>query len=307
MSYQRVLGKLSAGHVLLLDGGTGTELERRGITMDPKAWCGPTTIDNVDTLVEVHKDYIAAGADIITANTYGCSPMMLEYAGYGEQFENITRTAIDAAKRARTESGRPDVLIAGSLSHMIPRAQGQLLSDKSPTPRFSDMLESFSRLANFIREAGCDILLVEMMYHPDRMAPAFKAASQAGLPLWIGMAARRGEDGRVLSFAKHDDIPFETIAEMIRGYDFDVAGIMHSPSDVVGDALEIVRSVFVGPLMAYPDSGYFTMPQWNFIDIIAPSDFAVYAQAWKSAGVQIIGGCCGLGPEHISAISPLKN
>ncbi len=307
MSYADLAAKLQRGETIILDGGTGTELERRGVEMDPHAWCGPATAANTHVLEEIHGDYIAAGADVITANTYACSPMMLAHAGLGDQFEPITRTAVSAAQTARAQSGRDDVVIAGSLSHMVPRPPGELLSDYAPTPPQEDMAAAFDSLARLIADAGCDVILAEMMYHPDRMRPALDAAAACGLPVWVGIAAKRSDDGRILSFAKHADIPLEDVVALLAGYDIAAAGIMHTPSDAVGDALGILRTVHRGPLMAYPDSGYFKMPRWQFEDVIAPADFAGFAHRWRQAGVQMIGGCCGLGPEHIAAIAALKS
>ena len=84
--------------------------------------------------------------------------------------------------------------------------------------------------------------------------------------------------------------------------DVQAAGLMHSPSDVVGDALAILRGRFSGPLMAYPDSGYFRMPHWQFEDIIEPDVLVDFAKTWVDDGVQILGGCCGLSPKHIAAM-----
>ena len=92
--------------------------------MVPGAWCGPVSLKNADVLEKVHLDYIEAGADIITANTYASSRIMLREAGYENQFEEINRVAIETALRARDKSGQKNILVAGSLSHMIPIPEG---------------------------------------------------------------------------------------------------------------------------------------------------------------------------------------
>ena len=76
---------------------------------------------------------------------------------------------------------------------------------------------------------------------------------------------------------------------------------MHSGADLVTEALTSVRRHFDGPLMAYPDSGYFEMPDWRFVDIISPDRFETFCRDWISGGVQIIGSCCGLTVEHVKA------
>jgi homocysteine S-methyltransferase len=307
MSYAEIERRLKSGGIVILDGGTGTELERRGVPMDPEAWCGPATLKHTDVLESIHRDYIAAGADIITANTFASSRLMLVQAGLADRFEDINRTAVRAALRAREASGHQGVAVAGSLSHMVPVVGSTARSDLARTPLEAEMTDAFGGLAELLRDEGCDLILLEMMYHPDLMVPAFKAATDTGLPVWAGFSARRGEDGQVLGFASDKDIPFEEAVPVLVDFDVAAAGVMHTPSDVVGDAIAILRDIFDGPLIAYPDSGYFKMPQWQFQNVIAPDEFLTFARQWVANGVQVVGGCCGLSPEHISAIAPLKD
>lgn len=306
MGYGAIRERLQAGDIVLLDGGTGTELQRRGVQMDPGAWCGPASLESGDILERVHRDYIAAGADVITANTYASSRLMLEPAGYGERFEEINRAAVDAAHRARQASGRSDVLVAGSLSHMAPFVAGSAQPDAARSPSASAMRDAYTELAAFLRDSGCDLILLEMMYYPERIGPAFEAALATGLPVWAGFSARRAEDGRLLSYAPERDIPFEELVAVLDDYDVAAAGVMHTPSHLVADGLAILRSHYDGPLLAYPDSGFFRMPEWQFEEVIPPGEFLGHASDWVADGVQIVGGCCGLSPEHIDALRPLR-
>ena len=81
----------------------------------------------------------------------------------------------------------------------------------------------------------------------------------------------------------------------------DVAGVMHTPAPLISAALREVHGRHRGPLMAYPDSGYFEMPDWKFIDVIGLPEFEAYCLQWLDEGVQLLGGCCGLSPAHIAA------
>lgn len=297
---------LRPGEVRILDGGVGTELQRRGVHMAAQAWCGPAAIENIDTLMEVHADYIAAGADIITANTYATSRPLLAQDGLSDRFEEINRASIGAAHRARAQSGRDDVLVAGSLSHRGPIEAG---TDRPATDSArvrDEIAEGMAELAGLLREEGCDLILLEMMYDPALVPLAFEAATGTGLPVWAGFSARRGADGRVLGFDPRHDTPLAEIAAAVRDWPVAAAGIMHTPSDLVGDALDVVRGLFDGPLTAYPDSGYFKSPNWQFEDVIRPEALHEFAAGWVAQGVQAVGGCCGLSPEHIAALPPLK-
>ncbi len=306
MAYSEIERRLKAGGIVILDGGTGTELERRGVPMDAEAWCGAATLDHLDVLQGIHRDYIAAGADIITANTYASSRLMLKAAGLADQFERINRAAVETAHRAREASGRQGIAVAGSLSHMFPMVGGSAQVDLARVPSEQAMADAFGELAELLRDAGCDLIVLEMMYHPDRMASAFGAAKTTGLPVWAGFSARRGADEQVLSFAPDRDIAFKDTVGVLTGFDVAAAGVMHTPANVVGDAIAILRGAFDGPLTAYPDSGYFKMPQWQFEDVIPPDELLRFATDWVGSGVLVVGGCCGLSPEHIKAVASLK-
>lgn len=297
---------LDGDTVLLLDGGIGTELERRGVPMSAQAWCGAAAADNVDTLAAIHRDYLDAGADIVTANTYAGARHLLELDGFGDRFEEINRAALRAARQAIEDCGRPDALIAGSLSHRGPIIAGTARPQPLDGPGLRAMADALKELAGLLVREGCDVILLEMMYDPERMPLAFDAAAKTGLPVWAGFSARRGPDGRVLGFGPDSDVPLEEIVAILGEYDVAAAGVMHTPSDLVSDALRIVRGAFEGPLLAYPDSGYFKSPSWQFEDVIAPEELRRFAEGWIADGVRVVGGCCGLSPEHIAALRPLR-
>lgn len=298
---------LRKGEVRLLDGATGTELERLGVPMTSNAWSARAAVDHTATLEAIHRDYIEAGADIITANTYATSRALLERDRLGDRFEEINRAAVHAAQRARERSNRPDVMVAGSLSHRGPISEGSARPDSDSAISLDEMADSVREQALLLRDEGCDLLLLEMMYDPARMPLVFEAAANTGLPVWAGFSARRGKDGQLLGFAPGKDIPFAQIVSILHDWQVDAAGIMHTPANLVADALNILRATFNGPLMAYPDSGYFKSPHWQFEDVIEPFELRRYAEGWIEQGAQVIGGCCGLSAEHIAALAPLKH
>lgn len=313
MAYADILKRMTEGGVVLIDGGTGTELEKRGADMNDDAWCGPANISHREMLEQVHLDYIRAGAEIITTNTYATSRLMLEPAGFGDRIEEIYRSACEAALQARERASREhshshsDVLVAGSLSHMVPKTSA---GSESPDPysglgraKFCAALDEAARL---LKEGGCDLILLEMMYHPQRFECVLEAALATGLPVWAGFSARWGENDEVLTFFREDDIPLEELTALLPRKGIDAAGIMHSNVNITGPALDILRRSFEGPLYAYPDSGFFRMPNWQFEDIISPPDLTAYAIDWIADGASAVGGCCGLSVEHIEALSTLK-
>ena len=93
-----------------------------------------------------------------------------------------------------------------------------------------------------------------------------------------------------------------TAIEALLAEPVDVVGIMHSDTSVCAPSLEILRKLWSGPLAAYPHSGHWENPYWNFDSVIGPEHFAEEAQGWIERGAQVIGGCCGIGPEHIALL-----
>jgi len=276
--------------------------------MDPAAWCGPATLHNDKLLSEIHADYIAAGAEVITANTFASSRLMLSPAGYGNQVEEINRRAVEAALRARDRApGGAQVVVAGSLSHMVPVAEGTAVVDPENLPDDAEIAAAFDELARILASNGCELIILEMMYHPGRIQFALDAALATGLPIWFGLSARRGRDDRVVSFHRFEDLPLDQVAGLIPRQGIDAAGVMHSGAELIADALRSVRRHFDGPLMAYPDSGYFEMPDWRFVDVITPARFEIFCRDWIKSGVQILGGCCGLTVEHVRAAARARD
>ena len=111
------------------------------------------------------------------------------------------------------------------------------------------------------------------------------------------------EDFRIATLSVFDDaaLEFEDLVIALSGYTAMMMNIMHTPITDVEEALAIVKRHWKGPIGIYPESGFFKMPNWQFIDVIEAEDFARYSQQWIHDGARLIGGCCGLGPEHIAA------
>ena len=295
MSYESIQKQLDAKELVILDGGIGTELERRGVPMDHAAWSAVASLEQSDVLEQIHVDYVRAGARVVTANTFSSSRPMLEAAGYGDRFDEVNRVAIEIAQRARDIAGVEGIAVAGSLSHWTEGYPGM------PEASAQQLRDTFGEMTATMKACGVDLILLEMMYLPERIEIAAAAAVETRLPVWMGFSALRGKDGRVLTYAPHD-LPLEEIVGLADRPGIVAAGLMHTPSDLIADGLEVVSSRFSGPVYAYPDSGYFKMPNWQFENIELDT-LARFAKGWAESGVAAIGGCCGLTPDHVSAVS----
>jgi homocysteine S-methyltransferase len=156
--------------------------------------------------------------------------------------------------------------------------------------------------AQSMADAGVDLIMMEMMRDADYSLWATEAAVATGLPVWAGIATEPRDDGKLTGFARPDWL-LEDIVRALAATGADVISIMHTLPNHVGSALEVVRKAWKGPLGAYPESGFFKMPDWQFVDIIEPSALVTYARDWQKAGATIFGGCCGTNPQHIKALS----
>ena len=294
--------KLDRGDILIIDGAMGTELERRGAEMHKLTWAGAALIKHPEIIVDAHPDYIHAGAEVIITNTFGASPHMLNAMGYGDRAAELISGAVDLAKRARDKTGR-DVAIAGSISTM---AAGGDLADPGNRHSDEEIEDSMNLMARALADGGCDMIALEMMQDTIRAATALEAAKGTGLPVWLGLTCARSKDGSELVAFDYPDIRFDDVVDALIPIGPDVVSVMHSDVDVTSVALERVKRDWSGPLGTYPEAGYFEMPHWNFVDIIEPSDLVERAKQWVSQDVTILGGCCGLGPDHIRALDAAR-
>jgi homocysteine S-methyltransferase len=289
--------RLRDGPLLLLDGAMGTELERRGVPMHRVAWSAAALDTHPEVVRQVHEDNIAAGAEVITTNSFGASRHVLEPAGLGGRVAELNRRAVSLAKEARDRaaSGRA-VWVAGSISSFIAEA------DLKYRPTIEAARASYAEQAQLLAEAGADLLLLEMMRDIEYSRLAAECAVATGLPVWIGFTCKRDEEGAVVLRGRDMEIPLADAIEPVSAPGAALLAIMHSDLDVVADALDIVRERWPGPLGAYPHSGDFVMPNWLFDEVVEPEPFAEAAAGWADR-VRVLGGCCGIGPEHIRTLA----
>lgn len=294
--------KLKNGEIVLLDGAIGTELQRRGAPMNRAAWCATATDSHPDLLRQIHADYIRVGVDVITANTFANLRHLLAPVGLGDAVPELTTRAVEIAREARERyAGDRSVAVMGSLSTMLPVAPGTDDFDPALSPDLPTARESYRETADLLAEAGVDMIALEMMGEIEHASCAVEAALATGLPVWVGFSCRVDEAGRVLGY-REEGVAFDEMVDHIMPLGPAVAGVMHTSINDTPPALQVLSKHWSGPVAAYPESGYFKMPDWQFVDIIDPQDFAEHLCRWAAAGVQIVGGCCGIGPRHIEVL-----
>ncbi len=283
--------RLDGGEVIVLDGAMGTELEKRGVPMDDAAWSAAAVVTHADTVREVHEDYIRAGADLIITNTFPAARHVLEPAGMGEQFRELNIRAVTLAKEARENAAERAVFIAGSISTFTARY------DYGYEPRAETARANYREQAEVLAESGVDVIALEMMRDVEQTTYAMEAAVAMGLPVWVGFSCKTTDEGTVVLWDGEHTL-VEAL-EKLHPLGASLVSIMHTLTEDTPAALREVSKCWSGPVGAYPHSGEFIMPNWQFLDVLTPADFATQALGWLEMGVQLIGGCCGIGPEHI--------
>jgi len=284
-----------AGAAVVLDGGMGTELEKSGVPMDGKVWSGRAVLSHPDAVRQTHEDFINAGAEVIIANTFAAARHMLEPGGLGDHVKEINLNAVRLAQQARDRVAREPVAIAGSICEWAP-------TDDSKWHKPAAVGRSAGEQAGLLAEAGVDLIALEMCQQSEFSIAAIEAALETGLPIWIGVSAQTHRGSQSMSVFDYEELDFEQLVKELAGYPAMMLNIMHTSVPDVDKAIEIVRRYWPGAIGVYPESGYFTMPNWQFVDVIEPEELAKSALTWIDDGTRMVGGCCGLGPAHIAAL-----
>ena len=303
-----ILGRLADGELVIIDGGTGTQLQAEGVPMDDLAWCARANLEQPDVVQRVHEAYIRAGAEVIIANTFAASRAALAPAGLGSRVAEANRNAVGAALRAREAAATRPVAVAGSMSSFCPvamdaeAASSALSGHASADPRFPSLAD-FREQAELLAEAGVNLIALEMIDARGYGRAALQAAAETGLPVWLGISPVRLDDGTLGTFPELGDrASFEDLLIALVDPAPDAVTVMHAKPEAVLAAIEIIRRRFAGPIGAYAETGDWTPPNWVF-DGLTPAEYLQQATAWADRGAQLIGGCCGTGPEHIRVLA----
>lgn len=308
--------RLGEGPPILLDGGNGTEIERLGATMHPRAWGALAALDAPEILAAVHRAFLVAGAELIIANTYPCNYHIMAAAGLEERFDAANRAALRLALEARREAHGVDperpIWVAGSMSTTtFTRGIDPAVA---PSPTAQD--GGYRAQAAIIAESGVDLIVLEMMRDIEQTRLCLEAALETGLPVWVGFSVEEGRGGSVVLHGTElplavalSEVLDETTTASVQA-----VGIMHSELELTPTALDLLAASWGGPTFAYPHHGVFEMPHWRFDNTLTPHQFADTVAAWVRGATDgavrsdarpaaAVGGCCGIRPAHITALS----
>ena len=293
---------LQRGESVLMDGALGTELERHDLPIEGEGWSAYAVRDYPGVISDIHRQYIDTGARIHIVNSFALARHVLEPLGLGNEFETLNRQAVALFEHAVELAGadRDTLWAAGSLSTFAAN------SDRSLLPRGDTLVANYRDQAGILLDAGVDLFALEMLFDVDVTLAMLRAIAGFDLPAIVGFTCEwGGGDSREVITHSGVGQPRALLTDVLARVFEDadnsnlIFSIMHSDADVTDAALEILRRYWQGPVAIYPNSGQFVDLHLQFDSVCSDDDFAAAAQGWLRAGVQIIGGCCGIGPSHI--------
>ncbi len=276
--------------VLVCDGAMGTMLYAKGIYINR---CFDELNLSQATLVEeVHRSYLAAGAQIIETNTFGANRSKLLPHGLETKIAEINAAGAAIARRAVAESGK-EAFVAGAVGPV----GGLLHLTGSLTP--DEMFDLFREQMQGLVDGGVDCILIETISHIEEMRQAIRAArSLCDLPI-VGQMTFT-EDGTTLFGDRPEDVARALLAE---GADVVGANCSIGPKPML-EVLERLATAGEFPISAQPNAGSPQRVDGRYIYFCSPEYMASYARRFiLGAGVRLVGGCCGTTPDHIRALA----
>lgn len=293
---QRLL-MLSEAVPLWLDGPTGTQLEANGFRSQPQLWTALASIDAPELLASVHRRYLQAGADCVTANTFRTTAFAAQLAGVDmARMQACCRQAVRIARQVCREF--PSRFVLGSMAPLADCYQ----PDRVPTDGM--LAREHARNVDWLLEAGCDGLLLETQGVTREVLCAVRSARR----LWDGpilVSFLPGDRGNTLLGG--DDLPQTARACLDLGASAILLNCAHV--DVILRALQCLSALSFptgyGPILlgAYPNAAHRVEQagQWLWqADPDAARRLPTYARQLVASGARIVGACCGFGPDDLA-------
>ncbi|HYB09791.1 MAG TPA: homocysteine S-methyltransferase family protein [Alphaproteobacteria bacterium] len=304
--YNALKQRIDRGEVIILDGAVGTQLQEMGLPIYHTAWAATALHTHPATVQVMHENYVKAGVDIITTNTYASARHNLEPLGLGELTGELNRRAVLLAREARDRAGggRP-VLIAGSISNFGMTTDGEDMASLRQRSRFTEeqLRANLREQAELLVEAGADFLLAESTGTNTHRKWVSDACKATGAPFWVGFKCHREPNEAVVKTGYLSSDRFVDVLDDVMSHGGSVLSIFHTGVDDTTAALKIAFEKWPGPIGVYPDAerqDYMTVAHDHAVENrISREEFASQARQWVESGVQIIGGCCGYGLPYI--------
>jgi len=287
------INRLAQATPLILDGATGTELNRRGIDTGLPLWSANALLTDGGSgvLKQIHADYLSAGAEIITTDTFRTHRRALAPSGNADRSLELTRRAVDIARAAiGSVPATSPRFVAGSISTLEDCYRPDLV------PSDDELRDEHAERIQHLFESGVDLFLIETINTIREAKIITQFAVDTNLPVIVSFVC--GRDGRILSGESLADAARELLPLGVS-----VLGVNCGPTPHLANPLGELQSACPSdfPLIAYGNIGYADDDVgWVNTDAEDPAAYAAHASHWP---VKIVGGCCGTTPAHIHEIA----
>ncbi len=296
--------RLTDKEILLLDGGIGRELRFRGVELPETIWAAGSLLSDPDVVRQVHLDYIRAGADIITTNTYGVIRSDLAREQLEDRFAELNILACRLALKAREKADRK-VLIAGSL----PPLRGSYRPDL--VGQVEEILPLYTEQAQILAPY-VDMFLCETMSCGREGYAAAKAACSTGKPVWVAWTLHEDRSGKLRSGESVQEAVHALSGLAISGYLANccaVQSITRFLSQIAGADVPWIGG-YANTFTPIPQNWTLGGKQetdglLTLDSELDPASYCRHVRDWLAAGANVVGGCCGTRPAHTAAMRDL--
>lgn len=284
--------------MLLLDGGTGRELKRVGAPFRQPEWSALALIEAPHFVAHVHESYVAAGADVITTNTYAVVPFHIGAARFAARGAELAALAGSIARQVADAAPRR-VAVAGSLPPVCGSYRPDLVDIAAARPILAVLVAALA--------PHVDHWLAETLSSLSEAELVGELTAGSGKPLWLSFTLDDTHPGAVAQLRSG-----ERVADAARlAQRLGASAILFNCSqpEVMADAVRAARAtgdlaigVYANAFPPQPEEAEANAVLLDIRADLDPAGYAAFAQAWRAAGATIVGGCCGIGPEHIAAL-----
>jgi len=302
MSYAPIHDKMKSKELVILDGAIGTEILRRNVT-----WADHQLANKPDFVRGIHEDYILAGANVLSTNSF----QLCRRALYNHFRDEAHRRQVGA----RDLDERANKLLAASV--VLAREARERIAPKHPVavaaavttlewcfrpdlaPSADQARAEYTEIFQVVKDAGADMVLLETVNSITEARVALEVAKKIGLPCWVAFVC----DQKGLLFTR------ETLADavcVLEPLGVDAILLNCAPPDDISAGMRELSPHARVPIGGYAHIGRFDPPEWMFTDEYPPQKYLQVAGSWKKMGATILGGCCGTTPDHIAALATLR-
>ena len=285
--------------VVVLDGGMGRQLERAGAPFRQPEWSALALMQAPGSVLDAHRAFIAAGAEVITSNSYALVPFHIGEERFAADAARLADLAGRLARQAADEAGRP-VRVAGSLPPLFGSYRPDLF-DATRAPAMLDVLAG--ALLPHV-----DLFLAETMSCAAEALAACDAVRGTGKPVWVSFTL----SGRAGLPCLRSNEPVRDAVAAAVGAGAEAILFNCSPPEAMGAAVDVARAVlgpdgvligvYANAFQEHDDRASANEAVSPLREDMSPERYRAWADDWLGRGASLIGGCCGIGPEHIRAL-----